>query len=795
MEADENQYLRVTVSYKDDHDHDDGKGLDETADDRVRPAPIMNEPPVFDADAMTREVDENTPTGRPVGSPVQATDPDADDQGKLRHTLGGGDAGSFTIDTGTGQIRVGATTVLDRESQASYTVTVIAADPSNATARTDVTISVLDVNEPPVATNGQVETDEDTPITIDILDYVDDPENGDLTVSVHGTPMRGSVELDEATNTVTYTPRADTNGIDSFRYSASDATLRSNPATISVRVIAVNDAPRFTETDAERAVSQTAVEGDSVGAPVAAIDVDDAPLALTYSLSGPDASSFEIEEHTGQIKVGPGAVLDATNQPEHMVTVTADDGKNDGRASVEVTITVTTGPVGPPVIIGGGGGGGGPSGPSPSEVEFEWTVTRDIDELASDHDVPTGAWSDGATLWLLENGDGADDAIYAYDLVTGERQEDLELDLDERNRAPRGLWSDRTTIWIADSGQDELFAHDLGTGERLPEFDIGLAPRNRDPRGIWSDEVTMWVLDGVKDSLFAYDFVSGDAIGEYALDSTNGDPRGIWSDGVTIWVSDHGEKDLLAYQLPVIGAEGAPAEAKLERVRDEDFTELSKASNNSPRGIWSDGDVMYVADESDSRVYTYNMPDAIDTRLASLTLNGVDFGEFDGGRTEYEGVPGEGVTETTVQATTVQRRTDIAIHPPDADGDEANGHQVSLQSVEEITVTVTSADGSRKKTYRVAFEPSEAELALSPTWTSFEWPGAAGTAIVDALREGGILDRVLVIYEWDEAAQTWKGFFPGLEDVPGLNTLATLQQGSSYWVAVTEPITWTVPAP
>ena len=47
---------------------------------------------------------------------------------------------------------------------------------------------------------------------------------------------------------------------------------------------------------------------------------------------------------------------------------------------------------------------------------------------------------------------------------------------------------------------------------------------------------------------------------------------------------------------------------------------------------------MYVADESDDRVYTYNMPDAIDARLASLTLSGVDIGEFDPGRPDYEAV-------------------------------------------------------------------------------------------------------------------------------------------------------------
>ena len=145
----------------------------------------------------------------------------------------------------------------------------------------------------------------------------------------------------------------------------------------------------------------------------------------------------------------------------------------------------------------------------------------------------------------------------------------------------------------------------------------------------------MWVLDGGKDSLFAYDLASGELLGEYPLDSANSDPHGIWSDRVSIWVSDHGAKRLFAYRLPARPEAPATEDAEpqaLERVRDEEFggsNELPKASNNSPRGIWSDGDVMYVADESDDRVYTYNMPDAIDARLASLSLSGVDIGGFD----------------------------------------------------------------------------------------------------------------------------------------------------------------------
>ena len=382
-------------------------------------------------------------------------------------------------------------------------------------------------------------------------------------------------------------------------------------------------------------------------------------------------------------------------------SVGAGDPSNIDDATAEAITVITTG--------GGGGGGGG--GPTPSEVDFEWNVKRDIEELDGGNDWPTGLWSDGETLWIAENGQGADDEVYAYDLASGERVESREFALADTNRAPRGIWSDGETAWVSDSGRERLFAYRLADGERLEEREFELPRENRDARGIWSDEKTMWVLDGRADALFAYDLESGALLAEYELDAANDDPRGIWSDRTTVWVSDHGAKRLFAYRLPA--PEGPAAEdaepQDLERVRDEEFpnTVLSRASNNSPRGIWSDGDVMYVADESDDRVYSYNMPDAIDARLASLTLSGVDIGEFDPRRTEYEAVVADGVTATTVEAEAMQRRTDVDIDPPDID-EAAEGYQVALEDLGEITVTVTSADGSRTKTYRVRLGEEEA---------------------------------------------------------------------------------------
>ena len=429
------------------------------------------------------------------------------------------------------------------------------------------------------------------------------------------------------------------------------------------------------------------------------------------------------------------AITGLTLGVPYSLRVVATNAIGDSIPSPDLTVTARN----PPITFVGAGGGGGRTGPTPSDVDFEWNVKRDIEELDGGNDRATGVWSDGTTLWVADNADGAGDAVYAYDLASGERVEEREFELDERNRAPRGVWSDRAVIWISDSGQAKLFAHDLESGERLPERDIAVAERNRDARGIWSNGETMWVLDGVKDSLFAYDIASGDLLAEYELDAANDDPRGIWSDGVTFWVSDHGAKRLFAYRLEA----GEDGELELERNRDEEFpnTVLSRAGNNSPRGLWSDGDVMYVADESDDKVYTYNMPDAIDARLASLTLSGVDIGEFDPGRPDYEAVVADGVTETTVEAEAMQPRTDVAIDPPDADGDDANGHEVALQDLGEITVTVTSQDGSRMKVYRVQFPATAWDPARDP------WPhclrGAVAVGFSLVVYEGGSIEELV----------------------------------------------------
>ena len=123
---------------------------------------MTNRPPVFGADTNSRSVPENSPQGTTVGAAITATDPDDGDT--LTYRITGPNPGGFTINEHSGQLRSGPAENYDFENPAkdSYTVTVTAADPHEASASIDVTITVTDMAEPPdspmVSIAGQTRT-------------------------------------------------------------------------------------------------------------------------------------------------------------------------------------------------------------------------------------------------------------------------------------------------------------------------------------------------------------------------------------------------------------------------------------------------------------------------------------------------------------------------------------------------------------------------------------------------------------------------------------------------------------
>ena len=87
---------------------------------------------------------------------------------------------------------------------------------------------------------------------------------------------------------------------DRTAHGVSAKRVRAAPATMQ-------DAT-FPSGSGARSVNENSPAGTNVGDPVKADDTTEE--VLTYSLSGTDAGSFEINPATGQITVGPRTVLD-----------------------------------------------------------------------------------------------------------------------------------------------------------------------------------------------------------------------------------------------------------------------------------------------------------------------------------------------------------------------------------------------------------------------------------------------------------------------------------------------------
>ncbi len=109
---------------------------------------------------------------------------------------------------------------------------------------------------------------------------------------------------------------------------------------------AANAPPTFPMGSGARSVDENSPPGTNVGKPVAANDVPGD--TLTYTLSGNDAGSYEIDRATGQITVGPRTALDHDTNEDDMVMVRATDPYGDPNApfleaanAVEVEVTIT----------------------------------------------------------------------------------------------------------------------------------------------------------------------------------------------------------------------------------------------------------------------------------------------------------------------------------------------------------------------------------------------------------------------------------------------------------------------
>ena len=186
-------------------------------------------------------------------------------------------------------------------------------------------------------------TAEDTakPITLAGTDV----EGDTLTFAIVGNPSHGTLTGSGASRT--YTPAVNYNGADSFTFTVNDGALTSAPATVSITVTAVNDAPSFT-----KGLNQSVVESTGLhtvtgwATSISAGPSDESGQSLTFIVTNDNSGLF-----ASPPGVAPNGTLSytlaATGSGTALVTVKLADngGTANGGADTSgpqtFTITVT----------------------------------------------------------------------------------------------------------------------------------------------------------------------------------------------------------------------------------------------------------------------------------------------------------------------------------------------------------------------------------------------------------------------------------------------------------------------
>ncbi len=256
------------------------------------------------------------------------TDPDGD---SLSAVLGSGPAhGSLTLNPNGSFTYTPAANYNGPDS-----FTYHASDGTLTSNLATVTITVTAVNDAPTAAADAYSTAEDTALTVatpGVLGNDTDPDGDPLSAWVGAGPSHGTLTLD-ADGSFVYTPDANYNGPDSFTYRASDGSLESNLATVTITVTAVNDAPTAAN-DAYSTAEDTAL---TVAAPgVLGNDTDpDGDSLHTVTETGPSHGTLTLNAD-GSFVYTPAANY---NGPDSFAYRASDGTFTSNLATVTITVT------------------------------------------------------------------------------------------------------------------------------------------------------------------------------------------------------------------------------------------------------------------------------------------------------------------------------------------------------------------------------------------------------------------------------------------------------------------------
>lgn len=329
-------------TYKSDPDYNGADSFVVTVTDNTNPQDYtiaimvdpVNDAPVINAAAISSSVTMSEDGSPTPFAPLTLTATDVDND-PLTWSVSAAVNGVASVVNGVVSYTPGA----DYNGDDSFIVTVSDGNGGSDTHTVDVTVTA--VNDAPQALDDLVLTDEDKSVTFNVLDNDFDVEYETLTVITGNmTLASGATVAWGANGSVTYTPKANFNGNDSFNYTIQDGSGAQASATVTVQVGAVNDAPVITEGSSSNVTMSEDGSPTAFALTLHATDVDSDPL--TWST---------IQGLHGAVSVVGGVVsytpvANYNGSDSFIVTVF------DGKVSVGHTVNVTISAVGDAPIVG-----------------------------------------------------------------------------------------------------------------------------------------------------------------------------------------------------------------------------------------------------------------------------------------------------------------------------------------------------------------------------------------------------------------------------------------------------------
>ena len=249
----------------------------------------------------------------------------------LTYSLSGTDAAAFNINAATGAVSF--VNSPNFEAKSSYNVNVTATEASGLFATQAVSIQITDVG-PTFSSSHSITVAEGTATTTIIYTAVaTEPGGAALTYSLSGTDA-AAFNINAATGAVSFVNSPNFEAKSSYNVNVT-ATEASGLFTTQAVTINISDvAPTFSS-----GTSASVTEGISTSTVVyTAAAIEPGGAALTYSLSGTDASAFNINASTGAITFINSPNFEAKSSYNINVTATEVSGLFTSQA---VTINVT----------------------------------------------------------------------------------------------------------------------------------------------------------------------------------------------------------------------------------------------------------------------------------------------------------------------------------------------------------------------------------------------------------------------------------------------------------------------